>query len=88
MCLNPAKIFDLKTKGRLKEGNDADLTVIDLNRKYKIDELEFHSKAKFSPFDGREVTGKPVKTFVGGQLIMEDDEIVAKAGSGRIIRRE
>jgi dihydroorotase len=88
MSESPAEIFKLKNKGRLKEGNDADLTVVDLNRKYKVDALEFHSKAKFSPFEGREVEGKPVKTIVAGQLVMDDGEIVAKAGSGRIIRRE
>jgi dihydroorotase (multifunctional complex type) len=88
MSENPAEIFKLKNKGRLKEGNDADLTVVDLNRKYKIDASKFHSKAEFSPFEGREVQGKPVKTIVAGQLVMDDGEIVAKAGSGRIIRRE
>jgi len=88
MSENPTEIFKLKNKGRLKEGNDADLTVVDLNREYKVDASRFHSKAKFSPFEGREVQGKPVKTFVAGQLVMDDDEIVAKPGSGRIIRRE
>jgi len=88
MSENPSEIFKLKNKGRLKEGNDADLTVVDLNRKYRVDASKFHSKAKFSPFEGREVEGKPVKTIVAGQLVMDDDEIVAKAGSGRIIRRE
>jgi dihydroorotase (multifunctional complex type) len=88
MSENPAEIFKLKNKGSLKEGNDADLTVVDLNRKYKIDASKFHSKARFSPFEGREVQGKPVKTIVAGQLVMDDGEIVAKAGSGRIIRRE
>ena len=88
MSENPAEVFKLKTRGRLKEGNDADLTVVDLNRKCKVDASEFHSKARWSPFDGREVQGKPVKTFVAGQLVMDDDEIVAKPGSGRIIRRE
>ena len=68
----------MKNKGGLKEGNDADLTVVDLNRKYKIDAPKFHSKAKFSPFEGREVQGKPVKTIVAGQLVMDDGEIVAK----------
>jgi dihydroorotase len=87
MCENPVKIFKLKNKGSLKEGSDADLTVVDLNRKYKIDPSKFHSKAKFSPFEGREVQGKPVKTIVAGQLTMDDDEIVAKPGSGRIIWR-
>jgi len=88
MSEKPAEIFKLKNKGGLKEGNDADLTVVDPNRKYKVDPSKFHSKAKFSPFEGREVQGKPVKTFVAGQLVMDDDEIVAKPGSGRIIRRE
>jgi dihydroorotase len=88
MSESPAEIFKLKNKGRLKEGNDADLTVVDLNRKYRVDASKFHSKAKFSPFEGREVEGKPVKTIVAGQLVMDDGEIVAKAGSGRIIRRE
>ena len=88
MAEKPAGIFNLKTKGYLKEGNDADLTVIDLRKKYKIDSSQFHSKAKFSPFDGREVQGKPVKTFVAGQLIMDDGEIVAKPRSDCIIRRE
>jgi len=88
MSENPTEIFKLKSKGRLKEGNDADLTVVDLNRKYKINPSRFHSKAKFSPFEGREVQGKPVKTIVAGQLVMDDGEIVAKAGSGRIIRRD
>jgi dihydroorotase-like cyclic amidohydrolase len=72
----------------LKEGNNADLTVVDLKRKYKIEASKFHSKAKYSPFDQWIVEGKPVKTFVNGQLIMDNGEIVAKAGSGKIIRRE
>jgi dihydroorotase len=88
MSENPAEIFKLKAKGRLKEGNDADLTVVDLDKKYKIEPSKFRSKAKFSPFEGREVQGKPVKTIVAGQLVMDDGEIVAKAGSGRIILRE
>jgi dihydroorotase-like cyclic amidohydrolase len=72
----------------LKHEADADLTIVDLRKKFKIDPSEFKSKAKFSPFDGREVEGKPVKTFVGGQLVMDEGEIVVKAGSGRILRRE
>ena len=86
MSERPAEIFKLKGKGYLAEGNDADLTVVDLYKRYRIDSSKFLSKAKYSPFDGREVEGKPVKTFVSGQLIMNDGEIVAKAGSGRIIR--
>jgi dihydroorotase (multifunctional complex type) len=82
----PAGIFNLKDRGALKEGNHADLTVVDLDRRCRIDSSAFHSKAKFSPFDGFTVEGKPTKTFVEGQLIMDDGEIVAKAGSGNIVR--
>jgi dihydroorotase len=84
----PAEIFKLRGKGLLKEGNDADLTVVDLYRKHKIDSSRFLSKAKYSPFDGREVEGKPIQTYVNGQLTMDEGEITAKSGSGRIIRRE
>jgi dihydroorotase len=88
MTEKPAEIFKLKGRGCLKEGNNADLTVVDVNRKYKIDASKFYSKAKYSPFDQWIAEGKPVKTFVNGQLIMDEGEIVAKAGSGKIIRRE
>jgi dihydroorotase len=88
MAEKPAELFKLKGKGLLKEGNDADLTVVDLYRKHKIDSSRFLSKAKYSPFDGREVEGKPIQTYVNGQLTMDEGEITAKPGSGRIIRRE
>jgi dihydroorotase (multifunctional complex type) len=88
MSEKPAEIFRLNCKGSLKQGNDADLTIIDLNNEYRIDAAEFHSKAKYSPFDGRKVKGKPAKTLVGGQLVMDEGEIVAKAGAGAIVRRE
>jgi dihydroorotase len=84
----PARIFNLKERGRLEQGRKADLVVVDFNRKFKIDASKFHSKAKYSPFDGWKVQGRPVKTFVNGLLIMDEQKIVAKAGSGDIIRRD
>jgi dihydroorotase (multifunctional complex type) len=82
----PAEIFHIKDRGSLKEGCFADIVVVDINREYKIDASRFNSKAKFSPFDGWKVKGKPVKTFVNGQLVMDEVEITAKPGTGRIIR--
>jgi dihydroorotase-like cyclic amidohydrolase len=82
----PAEIFNLKDRGRLEQGKMADLTVVDYRQKYKIDASRFHSKAKFSPYDGWEVQGKPVRTYANGLLIMENQDIIAKAGSGRVIQ--
>jgi dihydroorotase len=82
----PAEIFHLKDRGALEQGQKADLTVVDFNRKFKIEASKFYSKAKFSPYDGWEVQGKPAKTYVNGLLIMEDGKIVAKPGSGEVIR--
>ncbi|MBS7647132.1 MAG: dihydroorotase family protein [Candidatus Bathyarchaeia archaeon] len=85
MAENPAKIFKLKGRGVIEEGRKADLVVVDLEREYFIDTSRFHSKAKFSPFHGKRVKGKPVKTFVGGRLVMDDGEIVAQTGCGEVI---
>jgi len=83
---NPAKIFNLTRKGKIENGSSADLTVVDINLKWKIDASKFKSKAKFSPYNGFEVIGKPVKTFVNGSLVMDEGEIIAKQGSGEIVR--
>ena len=54
----------------------------------KIAELleEKGIEAKYSPFEGWQVKGLPVMTFVNGKLAMDDGEIVAKGGTGRIIQ--
>jgi dihydroorotase (multifunctional complex type) len=82
----PAEIFHMESRGSLNEGYLADFTVVDLKREHKIEASRFLSKAKFSPFDGWKVKGKLLKTFVSGQLIMDEGEIVAKHGTGCIIR--
>ncbi len=81
----PAEIYGLTDRGRLEAGKAADLTIVDYNQ-FKIDASKFKSKAKFSPYNGWEVWGKPVKTVVNGQLVFEEGEILAKGGVGSIVR--
>ncbi|MGA3059652.1 MAG: dihydroorotase family protein [Candidatus Bathyarchaeia archaeon] len=83
----PAEIYGLNNRGRLEQGKNADLTVVDFYDKFKIAASKFKSKAKYSPYEGWEVQGKSVKTFVNGLLVFDDGEIVARAGSGSIVRR-
>ncbi|MEA2089836.1 MAG: dihydroorotase family protein [Thermoproteota archaeon] len=82
----PTEIFHLEKRGRLEEGYHADVVAVDLKQEAKIDASSFYSKAKFSPFNGWKVKGVPVKTFVNGRLVMDEGEVVAKAGTGRIVR--
>jgi dihydroorotase len=85
MAERPAEIFHLKERGHLEKGYNADMTIVNMHREHRIDASKFHSKAKYSPFDGWKLKGKPIKTFVNGQLAMDDDEIIAKPGTGQII---
>ncbi len=82
----PAEIYGLTDRGQLKAGLNADLTIVDYNRLYKIDAAKFKTKAKFSPYSGWEVYGKPAKTIVNGTLVYDDGDIVAKGGVGAVVR--
>ncbi len=72
---NPAEIFQLKNRGEIKVGNYADMTVIDMKRKWKIDASKFKTKAKYSPFDGFEIQGKVVMCFANGKLFDFDTKL-------------
>lgn len=58
--------------GRLQKGLVADLTLIDLSRKWQINTRDFCSKSKNSPFDHVETTGRAIRTVVGGQTVYEN----------------
>lgn len=88
LSTNPAKHYGLyPKKGSLEIGADADFTVVDLEREWVIKAEEMYSKAKYTPFDGFKLKGKPVKTIVRGQLVY-DDGIVGKPGYGVFVKRQ
>jgi dihydroorotase len=66
---NASKIFGLKNRGQIKEGFFADLTVVDLNKPWKIQSKDFFTKAKYSPFEGMTGKGDVVMTFVNGKRL-------------------
>lgn len=74
MAINPAKILNLKNFNDLKIGSLANLTIIDENIKWKVDQTKFKSKCKVSPFNGLEFKGKAVGTIINGKLNMIEDE--------------
>lgn len=80
---NPAKILGFPHKGSLLPGRDADITVIDLERGWDVDENALETKPKWSPFAGEHMTGKAVMTIVRGRVVMEEGKIVGEPGWGR-----
>ena len=66
---NPARIFKLNGRGTLAPGSIADVTILDPELKWSYNASESRSKSRNTPFDGREFTGGPVATIVGGKLV-------------------
>jgi dihydroorotase len=68
LCLNPAMLLGLKSKGSLMPGMDADICVIDPLKKISVPQ-KFVSKSSNSPFIGRKLSGWPILTLVAGKII-------------------
>lgn len=68
---NPAKRFGFASKGKIKEGFDADLVVLG-NSKQAIDKSKFVSKGKNTPFDGWVCEGFPMMTMVNGKIVYRE----------------
>ncbi len=83
---NPARIFGLKFKAKLRKGADGDVVLVDLKKKSKIDSSKFFSKAKFSPFDGFKTQGAVHSSIVSGKVVYKEGEIVTREGSGSVLR--
>ena len=67
MCDAPAKVWDIKNKGRIEVGYDADLTLIDMDLQRTITNGQQQTKCNWSPWDGETLKGWAVQTIVMGQ---------------------
>lgn len=84
---SPRRVFQIKNKGRIQVGFDADFTVVDLKKEMTITNNWIVSKSNWTPFDGMKVTGWPVAAFLKGELAMQDNEILT-AHQGQAINFE
>jgi dihydroorotase len=64
--------------GSVAEGRDADLVVLDRERRFRIDVHAFRSKARNSPFHGRDVSGKVLATVVQGRVVWEEADVAGR----------
>ena len=76
VCENPIKIFGIQNKGFIKEGYDADFTIVDMNKKIVIKNENIESKCGWSPFNDVEFKGTPVATIIAGKTKMKDGKII------------
>lgn len=74
-CENPAKIFKIKNKGLIKEGYDADLVIVDLDKRQAVRSEDLLTKCRWSPFEGKILKGWPVTTIVNGNVVYGNNEV-------------
>lgn len=72
MCEAPARVWDIQGKGRIETGYDADLVLVDLNAQQQVLNAQQLAKCGWSPWHGENLTGWPVRTWVGGQLVYDN----------------
>lgn len=77
MSCEPAKLFKLKG-GTLKVGSVADITIMDLNKKWTVDSSKFYTRGKFTPYEGKACKGKAVATMLHGKFVMRDGVVCPK----------
>ena len=80
----PNRIFGMARKGRIAAGYDADFTVVDMKRTETITNAQAGSKAGWTPYDGKKVTGWPVGTIVRGIRVMWEAEVTTPS-QGRAV---
>lgn len=79
------RVFGIAGKGRMAEGYDADLTIVDLKAKHVLKHEDMATRSAWTPFDGMECTGKAMATIVRGRVVMRDGELQGRA-HGQAVR--
>lgn len=71
MCDAPSRVWGIVGKGRIAEGYDADLVLVDLEHQKTIRDENQHTKSRWSPWHGETLTGWPNATWVGGHKVFD-----------------
>ena len=79
LCSNPAQRYGLNNKGDIEVGFDADLAIIDPNESFVVRAAESESGQGYTPFEGMELTGKVVSTYLRGGLVYDNGSVTGPA---------
>ena len=81
----PARRFALQNKGSIAVGNDADLTLVDMDGWEYLEPEALWQKHPISPYAGQRFRGTVRRTMLRGATIFNHDEITVKSG-GQLLR--
>lgn len=85
---NAAKIFGMyPRKGTIAVGSDADIVIFDPKKKHTISVKTHHMNCDYSSYEGWELTGKTETVLLRGQIAIENENCLLKAGNGKFIPR-
>jgi dihydropyrimidinase len=84
---NAARVFQLRGKGAIQPGYDADLVIFDSARDVTLSTSMLHSRCDYTPYEGHHLRGYPVATVSRGEVVMREGEFTGRAGRGRLVAR-
>lgn len=76
---NPAERYGLNSKGDIAPGYDADLVILDPSITFTVRADESESSQGYTPFEGKEMTGKVVTTYLRGEKVYQDGKVIGGA---------
>ena len=86
---NPAKMYGLyPQKGSIRVGSDADITIWDPNKKNKIQQINLSHGSDYTPYEGLDITGWPIQTWLRGNKIYDQNEFIVNKNLGKYISRD
>ena len=86
LAWNPAQRYGVTGKGDIAPGFDADLVLVDPHESFTVRAAESLSAQSYTPFEGQELTGRVKSTFLRGELVYQNGNIVGPA-RGQYLRR-
>ncbi len=85
MCEKPVELYKVQNKGYIREGFDADLVLVDMEKQKTIENGKLMTKVNWSPYHGWTTQGWPVMTIVNGNVVFNEGAIDDSVKGSEII---